>query len=88
MINAVSRYRRHRFPIEIISHSVWLYHRFCLSFRDVEDLLADRGVEVSYETIRRRWAEFDPDCPDGDVIDILVQRRRRSLTAWQEATAS
>ena len=45
MINAASRYRRHRFPIEIMSHAVWLYHRFCLSFRDVEDLLAQRGVE-------------------------------------------
>jgi putative transposase len=45
-------YHRHRFPPEIISHAVWLYHRFCLSFRDVEDLLAMRGVIVSYETIR------------------------------------
>ena len=61
MSNAVSRYRRHRFPIEIISHSVWLYHRFCLSFRDVEDLLAERGVEVTYETIRRWCAKFGPD---------------------------
>ena len=40
-------YRRHRFPPEIISHAVWLYHRFTLSFRDVEDLLAERGVTVS-----------------------------------------
>jgi hypothetical protein len=46
-------YRRYRFPHEIISHAVWLYHRFCLSFRDVEDLLAQRGITVSYETIRR-----------------------------------
>ncbi len=38
-----SLYRRHRFPPEIISHAVWLYHRFTLSFRDVEDLLAERG---------------------------------------------
>jgi putative transposase len=45
-------YHRHRFPPEIISHAVWLYRRFCLSFRDVEDLLAMRGVIVSYETIR------------------------------------
>ena len=60
MTNAASRYRRHRFPIEIISHAVWLYHRFCLSFRDVEDLLAERGVEVTYETIRRWCGKFGP----------------------------
>ncbi len=49
-------YRGYRFPPEIISHAVWLYHRFCLSFRDVEDLLAQRGVTVSYETVMPRWA--------------------------------
>ncbi len=54
------RYRRHRFPPEIISHAVWLYHRFCLSFRDVEDLLAERGVIVSYEAIRYWCAKFGP----------------------------
>ena len=51
MSNDPQRYRRHWFPPEIISHAVWLYHRFCLSFRDVEDLLAERGVIVSYEAI-------------------------------------
>ena len=45
-------YRGYRFPPEIISHAVWLYHRFSLSFRDVEDLLAERGITVTYETIR------------------------------------
>ena len=40
-------YHGYRFPPEIISHAVWLYHRFCLSFRDVEDLLAQRGITVS-----------------------------------------
>jgi putative transposase len=45
-------YLGYRFPSEITSHAVWLYHRFCLSFRDVEDLLAERGIVVSYETIR------------------------------------
>ena len=45
-------YHGYRFPPEIISHAVWLYHRFCLSFRDAEDLLPQRGVTVSYETIR------------------------------------
>ena len=48
-------YRRHRFPPEIIRHAVWLYFRFPLSYRDVEDLLAERGIDVSYETVRR-WA--------------------------------
>jgi len=46
-------YQRHRFPSEIISHAVWLYHRFCLSFREVEELLAERGITVTYETIRQ-----------------------------------
>ena len=48
-------YSRHRFPSEIIQHAVWLYFRFPLSYRNVEDLLAERGIEVSYETVRR-WA--------------------------------
>jgi putative transposase len=51
-------YHGHRFPPEIISHAVWLYYRFCLSFRDVEDLLAKRGVIVSYETIRQWSRKF------------------------------
>ena len=53
-----SRYLRHRFPPEIISHAVWLYYRFSLSFREVEDLLAERGVTVTYETIRQRSIKF------------------------------
>jgi len=61
MSNDPQRYHRHRFPPEIISHAVWLYHRFCLSFRDVEDLLAERGVIVSYETIRSWCAKFGPE---------------------------
>ena len=55
------RYHRHRFPPEIISHAVWLYYRFCLSLRDVEDLLAERGVIVSYEAIRGWCAKFGPE---------------------------
>ena len=46
-----SRYRGYRLPPEIIAHAVWLYHRFGLSLRDVEDLLAERGITVAYETI-------------------------------------
>src|SRR5260370_1084304 len=47
-----SLYHRHRFPAEIISHCVWLYFRFSLSLRDVEEMLAMRGVSLSYETVR------------------------------------
>ena len=47
-------YKKHRFPAEIISHAVWLYFRFCLSDRDVEELLFARGVIVTYEAIRVR----------------------------------
>ena len=46
-------YRCHRFPGEIIGHAVWLYHTFSLSFCDVELLLAERGVILSYESVRR-----------------------------------
>jgi putative transposase len=58
MDSITASYRGHRFPPEIISHAVWLYHRFCLSFRDVEDLLAERGITVSYETIRHWCRKF------------------------------
>ena len=51
-------YRCHRFPAEIIQHAVWLYCRFSLSFRDVEDLLAERGLDISYETVRRWVLKF------------------------------
>ena len=54
-------YHRHRFPSEIISHAVWLYHRFCLSFREVEELLAERGITVTYETVRQWCQKFGPD---------------------------
>src|SRR4030095_5281996 len=53
-------YRGYRFPPDILSHAVWLYHRFCLSFRDVEDLLAQSGVTVTYETIRQWCRTFGP----------------------------
>ena len=53
-------YRGYRFPPEIISHAVWLYHRLCLSFRDVEDLLAERGIMVTYEAIRLWCLKFGP----------------------------
>ena len=55
-----NRYHGHRFLREIISTAVWMYHRFSLSFRDVEDLLAHRGVTVSYESVRRWCLKFGP----------------------------
>src|SRR3954466_538339 len=53
-------YRRHRFPPPIIQHAIWLYLRFTLSYRDVEELLAQRGLEISYETVRRWVLKFGP----------------------------
>ena len=53
MMSPSPSYHRYRCPPEIISHAVWLYHRFGLSSRDVEDLLAQRGITVTYETIRQ-----------------------------------
>ena len=61
MKNDRSRYSGHRFPPPIISYAVWLYHRFCLSFRDVEDLMAERGIIVSYEAIRLWCQKFGPE---------------------------
>ena len=105
-------YRRHRFPPEIIQHAIWVYLRFTLSYRDVEELLTKRGVDVSYETVRRWVLKFGPVIArrlrrlrpqpskcwpldemvvriagkrmylwravdhEGEVLDILVQRRR------------
>src|SRR5919197_1556797 len=63
-------YKRHRFPAEIISHCVWLYHRFGLSLRDVEELLAERGVAVTYEAIRLWCRKFGP------LFAAGVRRRR------------
>jgi putative transposase len=111
-------YRGYRFPSEIISHAIWLYHRFCLSFRDIEDLLAERGIVVSYESIRSWCNKFGPTYArmikkrrgslgdtwymdevyivtvrgerrylwravdqDGDVLDILVQKRKNKQAA-------
>jgi putative transposase len=110
-------YKKHRFPPEIISHAVWLYHRFCLSFRDVEDLLAARGVVVSSEAVRQWCLKFGQEFAkwlwhrqgrpgdtwhvdelvvtiagtrhylwravdqEGEVLDILVQKRRDTRAA-------
>ena len=68
---------RHRFPPDIISHAVWLYHRYCMSFRDVEDLLAERGIIVSYETIRQGCGTFGPD-----YARQLTRRQGRLGETW------
>ena len=60
MIPKAISFKRYRFPPSIISHAVWLYFRFTLSFRDVEELLAQRGIDVSYETIRCWTLKFGP----------------------------
>ena len=66
-------YQGYHFPLEIISHTVWLYHRFCLSYRDVEDLLAERGIVVPYETILRWCNKF------GLAYARTIKKRRGSL---------
>ncbi|GLS21544.1 hypothetical protein GCM10007874_45610 [Labrys miyagiensis] len=53
-------YARHRFPPTVVQNAVWPYLRFCLSYRDIEDLLAERGLDISYETVRRWGAKFGP----------------------------
>lgn len=53
-------YARHRFPPDVIRHAVWLYLRFTLSYRDVEELLAERGLDVSYDSLRRWVTKFGP----------------------------
>src|ERR1700726_75880 len=68
---------RHRFPAEIISHAVWLYHVFSLSLRDVELLLAERGVVVAYETVRRWCKKFG-----ASFADRLRRRRPRPGDRW------
>ena len=60
MSRSKSLYKRHRFPSEIIQYAVWLYHRYNLSHRDIEDLLAERGITVSYESIRLWCNKFGP----------------------------
>ena len=110
-------YRRHRFPPPIIQHAIWPYLRFALSYRDVEELLTERGLEVSYETVRRWVLKFGPGFArrlrrsrprpsdrwhldemvvgiagkrmylwravdhEGEVLDMLVQRRRDKRAA-------
>ena len=61
VVAVAATYRDYRYPIEVIGHAVWLYHRFVLSLRDVEELMLARGVMLTYETIRSWCAKFGPD---------------------------
>jgi transposase-like protein len=70
-------FARHQFSPEIIRHAVWLYLRFTLSYRDVEDLLAERGLDVSYETVRRWVLKFGPL-----FVRELRRRRPRPTSCW------
>ena len=70
MTTATPSYKGHRYPVEVITHCVWLYFRFPLSFREVEELMLVRGVAVSYETIRRWCAKF------GQAYANQLRRRR------------
>jgi transposase-like protein len=93
-MNKIS-YRRHRFPAEIIQHAVWLCFRFPLSYRDVEDLLVERGIEVSYETIRRWTLKFGMDYarklrrlrprPDGrwHLDEVFVSINGKRMYLWR-----
>ncbi len=70
-------YARHQYPPDVIQHSVWLYLRFTLSYRDVEELLAERGLGVSYETVRRWVLKFGPA-----FARRLRRRRPRPSSRW------
>ena len=77
MASAPPSYKGHRYPVEVISHCVWLYFRFPLSFREVEELMLQRGVIVSYETVRRWCAKFGQS-----YADSLRRRRPRPGDKW------
>ena len=72
-----ARYKGYRYPIEVIGHAVWLYHRFALSLRDVEELMLARGVVVSYETIRAWCDRFGQQ-----YANQLRRRGRRPGDKW------
>lgn len=70
-------FKRHRFPPQIIAHVVWLYVRFNLSLREVEELMLERGVDISYETIRRWTIKFGPQ-----IAHVLRRRQPRPGDVW------
>ncbi|WP_406723895.1 IS6 family transposase [Streptomyces sp. GD-15H] len=75
--SASPSYRGHRYPVEIIAHCVWRYHRFPLSFREMEELMPGRGVLISYETVRHWCAKFGQQYANG-----LRRRRPRPGDKW------
>jgi transposase-like protein len=87
MSTSASLYHRHRFPAEIVSHCIWLYFRSALSFRDVEEMLAMRGVVLTYETVREWCSSSARVMPTTCVEDLLgralmkcpQEQRRHSL---------
>jgi putative transposase len=68
-----SRYRRHGFPIEVVEQCVWLYFHFALSYRNVEEMMAKRGVPVTYETVREWCQKF------GSLYALLLRRKRARI---------
>ena len=92
-------YRRHRFPRIVIQQAVWLYFRFALSYRDVEDMLAERGIDVSYETVRRWALKFGTIIarklrrgrprPDGrwHLDEVFVSVNGKQLYVWRAVKA-
>src|SRR5712671_4066761 len=74
---AIISYRRHRFPPVIIQHAIWLYLRFTLSYRDVEELLAERGLDISYESVRSWVLKFGPA-----IARALRRCRPRPSDRW------
>jgi transposase-like protein len=77
VVAGVPSYAGFRFPVEIISHCVWLYHRFPLSLRDVEEMMLQRGIVVSHETVRQWCAKFGQTYANG-----LRRRRPRPGDKW------
>ena len=85
-----ARYKGYRYPIEVIGHAVWLYHRFALSLRDVEELMLGRDVVVTYETIQSWCAKFGPDdaaqlCRRPTPPRQQMALRRRSVEGFRAA---
>src|SRR5467141_1924473 len=95
MTASESLYRRHRFPSDIISHCVWLYFRFSLSFRDVEELMSSRGVSLTYETVREWCLKFGQTYANGlrrksprpgdrwHLDEVFLKINRRSHYLWR-----
>ncbi len=77
MQTEIISYKRHRFPPQIIAHVVWLYVRFNLSLREVEEMMLERSVDISYETIRRWSIKFGPR-----IAHVLRRRQPRPGDVW------